>query len=75
MQGKPEKQQRRSRFGPPPDSDLIGIPLVVGIVLALLAISAGFIFLGWVGMVVLVVVLIAALAISYLVVTGSEDQG
>ena len=74
MQGVPEKHQRESRFRPPPDSDLIGIPLVIGIGVAVFAILAAFFFIGWIGMIVLVVALIAALAISYLVVTGSEDQ-
>jgi hypothetical protein len=40
---------------------------------ALLAIALAFIFLDWAGLIVLGVVLIAALAISYRVVTGSED--
>jgi membrane glycosyltransferase len=70
----PEKDQRKSRWGPPPDSDLIGIPLVLGIVVALLAIALAFVFLHWAGLIVLGVVLIAALAISYRVVTGSESQ-
>jgi hypothetical protein len=72
----PEKDQRKSRFGPPPDSDLIGIPLVLGMAVALLAITLAFVFLGgWGGLIVIGVVLIAALAISYRVVSGSENQG
>jgi hypothetical protein len=62
------------RFGPPPDSDLISIPLAVGLGLAVLAILAAFVFLGWVGMIVLGVVLIGALLISYRVVMDSEQR-
>jgi hypothetical protein len=69
----PEQDQRRSRWGPPPDSDLIGIPLVLGLAVAVIAILAAFYFIGWVGLIVLGVVLIAALAITYRVVTDSED--
>ena len=74
MERPPEQDQRKSRWGPPPDSDLIGIPLVLGIVVALLAIALAFVFLHWAGLIVVGVVLIAALAISYRVVTGSESQ-
>jgi hypothetical protein len=73
MERSPEQDRRKSRWGPPPDSDLIGIPLVLGMAVALLAIALAFIFLDWAGLIVLGVVLIAALAISYRVVTGSED--
>ncbi len=75
MEESPKQNQRRSRWGPPPDSDLIGIPLVLGVALAVLAILAMFLFIGWIGLIVLVVVLIAALAITYRVVTDSEDTG
>jgi hypothetical protein len=75
MEGPPEQDPRRkSRWQPPPDSDLTGIPLAVGVILAVLAIIAAFVFIGWVGMIVLVVVLIAALAISYRVITRSEIE-
>jgi hypothetical protein len=70
----PEQDQRKSRWGPPPDSDLIGIPLVLGIAVALLAITLAFVFLDWAGLIVVGVVLIAALAISYRVVTESESK-
>jgi hypothetical protein len=73
MERSPEQDRRKSSWGPPPDSDLIGIPLVLGMAVALLAIALAFIFLDWAGLIVLGVVLIAALAISYRVVTGSED--
>lgn len=70
----PEQDQRKSRWEPPPDSDLIGIPLVLGMAVALLAITLAFVFLGgWGGLIVVGVVLIAALAISYRVVTSSEN--
>jgi hypothetical protein len=74
MEGPPDQDQGRSRWTPPADSDLIGIPLVLGLALAMLAIIASFIFLDWVGFVVLAVVLIAALAISYRVITESESD-
>jgi hypothetical protein len=41
---------------------------------ALLAITLAFVFLDWAGLIVVGVVLIAALAISYRVVTGSESE-
>jgi len=70
----PEQDRRRSRWLPPPDSDLTGIPLAVGGALAVLAILAAFVFVGWVGMVVLVVVLIVALGISYRVISASDTE-
>jgi hypothetical protein len=70
-----EQDQRKSRWEPPPDSDLIGIPLVVGMAVALLAIALAFVFLGGLGgLIVVGVVLIVALAISYRVVTSSEPR-
>lgn len=74
MESPSEESRRRSRWQPPPDSDLIGIPLVAGVTLAILAILASFIFIGWFGMIVLLVVLIAALAISLRVITASESE-
>lgn len=74
MSRSPE-DQRKSRWEPPPDSDLIGIPLVLGMAVVLLAIALAFAFLGgWGGLIVIGVVLIAALAISYRVVTRSEPE-
>jgi hypothetical protein len=70
----PEQDPRKSRWGPPPDSDLIGIPLVLGMAVALLAIALAFVFLDWAGLIVVGVVLIAALAISYRVVSESERR-
>lgn len=62
-----------SRWGPPPDSDLIGFPLFLGVLVAVLAIAAAFIFIGGVaGLIVLIVVLVLALAVSYRVVTASD---
>jgi len=76
MERSPERdrRQRKSRWGPPPDSDLIGIPLVLGVTAAILVILATFIFIGWEGVIVLGVVLIGALAISYRVVMDSETE-
>ena len=75
MERSREQDQRKSRWGPPPDSDLIGIPLVLGIVVAILVITLAFVFLGgWGGLIAVGVVLIAALAISYRVVTESESN-
>jgi hypothetical protein len=75
MSRSPEHDQRKSRWEPPPDSDLIGIPLVLGMAVALLAIALAFVFLGGLGgLIVLGIVLVAALAISYRVVTRSEPE-
>jgi flagellar basal body-associated protein FliL len=76
MERSSERDQRKSRWEPPPDSDLIGIPLILGIAVALLAIALAFVFLGgWGGLIVIGAVLIVALAISYRVVTSSENGG
>jgi hypothetical protein len=74
MASSPGQDRRRSRWQPPPDSDLIGIPLVAGVALAVLAILAALAFLGWIGLIVLVVVLLVALGISYRVVTASDTE-
>lgn len=75
MSPPPEQDQRKSRWGPPPDSDLIGIPLVVGMAVALVAIALAFAFLGgWGGLLVLGIVLILALWISYRVVMSSDVE-
>ena len=75
MERSPEQDRRRSRWEPPPDSDLVGIPLILGMAVALLAIALAFVFLGgWAGLIVIGVVLIAALAISYRVVSASESR-
>ena len=70
----PEKPPPKHPIGPPPDSDLIGIPLVLGVSLAVLAIIAAFWLAHWAGIIVLGVVLVAALAITYRVITDSERQ-
>jgi hypothetical protein len=72
MEGTTKKPRRR--LGPPPDSDLIGIPLVLGVVVAALAVMAMLVYVGWVGMILLVVVLLAALAVTYRVVTDSDSD-
>lgn len=74
MGNPPERDQRKSRWQPPPDSDLTGIPLAVGAILAVLAILAAFVFIGWFGLIVLIVVLLAALGISYRVITASDTE-
>jgi hypothetical protein len=66
--------QRKSKWQPPPDSDLPAIPLVLGVALAVLAIIAAFVWLGRVRMVVLIAVLLIALGISYRVVMSSESD-
>lgn len=66
----PEK--RTSCWQPPPDSDLVGIPLVLGLVVAVLAVIASFVFLDWFGFVVLLIVLIGGLALSFHVISASD---
>ena len=68
------KYSRKSRLEPPPDSDLIGIPLVLGMTVAVLAILATFFFIGWIGVIVLGAVLVTGLAVSYLVMSRSESD-
>lgn len=63
-----------SRPGPPPDSDLVGIPLVVGTILAVFAVIGAFWVEAWLGIVVLGVVLVLALAITYRVIASSEIE-
>jgi hypothetical protein len=72
MENPPEPGQRRSRWEPPVDSDLIGIPLVLGVALAIGVIVGAFWINGLLGVIVLGIFLIAALAISYRVVMSSE---
>ena len=74
MEGSPGPEQRRSRWVPPADTDLVGIPLVVGMVLALAAVVGAFWIDGLLGIVVLGIVLCAALWISYRVVTSSDIE-
>jgi hypothetical protein len=65
----------RSQWGPPPDSDLIGLPLFIGIAVAAAAIAAAFIFIGGLaGLIVLLAVLVLALGISYRVVVDSDTS-
>jgi uncharacterized membrane protein YkvI len=74
MSRSPEQDQRKSRWEPATDSDLIGIPLVVGMAVALLVITLAFVFLGgWGGLIAVGVVVIASLVISYRIVTSSEN--
>jgi hypothetical protein len=74
MEGSSGDDRSKRGWGPPPDSDLIGIPLVLGVTLAVIATIAAFIFIGWFGLIVLGVVLVAALAISFRVIMDSESD-
>lgn len=70
-----QEDRRDSRWVPPPDSDLIGIPLFLGVGAAILVIAAAFVFIGGVaGLLALLVVLVLALAISYRIVTASDPE-
>ncbi len=70
----PDNPDRR-QWGPPPDSDLIGIPLLIGLVVVAAAVVAAFVFVGMaVGMIALLVVLVLALAVSYRIVSDSDPK-
>lgn len=72
MEGKPPG---RRQWGPPPDSDLIGIPLFIGLAVAVVAIAVAFAFVGGLaGLIVLIAVLLIALAVSYRVTTDSDPR-
>lgn len=71
----PEKDRSDSRWGPPPDSDLIGIPLLLGIGVALLTIAAAFVFIGaFAGLIALLAAIVLALAIIYRVVMATDIE-
>ena len=73
MSESPGEKRSGSQWGAPPDSDLIGLPLFIGIAVAALAIAAAFVFIGGLaGLIVLIVVLVLALGISYRVGTDSD---
>jgi hypothetical protein len=75
MEGTPGKDRKSSRWVPPPDSDLTGIPLVLGLILSVVVVVAAFAFIGpLAGLVALVVILVIALAISYRVVTAADVE-
>jgi hypothetical protein len=72
---KDERDRSGSRWVPPSDSDLIGLPLFLGMGAAALVITAAFVFIGGLaGLLALIVVLVLALAISYRVVTASDPE-
>jgi hypothetical protein len=75
MEGPPEPPRERREWGPPPDSDLIGIPLVVGMIAAILVVVAAFVFIGvGAGIAALVLGLVLALAISYRIVSDADVE-
>jgi hypothetical protein len=75
MEGEPGNDRKRAGWGPPPDSDLVGVPLVVGLVIAVLFVVAAFVLIGpIVGIVALILVLILALAVSYRVVSDTDVE-
>lgn len=70
-----EPDRSRARWGPPPDSDLIGLPLLVGLLAAILVIAAAFVLIGALaGLLAVIVVAVLALAVSYRVVTDSDIE-
>lgn len=75
MEGTPDPGRKRGEWSPPPDSDLIGIPLIVGIVAAIAVVVLAFALIGaTAGIVALVLVLIAAFAISYRVFSDADVE-
>lgn len=75
MEGSPEPTRKRGAWSPPPDSDLIGIPLIAGIVAAIALVVAAFAFVGAAaGIVALLLVLIAAFAVTYRVVSDADVE-
>ena len=59
--------------GPPPDSDLVGIPLVIGIFVGVAAVIAAFWLIGGLaGVIVLAVVLVIAVWLSFRVIASSD---
>jgi hypothetical protein len=64
-----------SRWRPPADTDLVGLPLFVGMAVAAVAVVAAFMFIGGLaGLIVLIVVLVLALAVSYRAVMASDIE-
>ncbi|MBM3667603.1 MAG: hypothetical protein FJW90_09040 [Actinobacteria bacterium] len=71
MEGTPNGAPRGP--GPPPDSDLVVFPLLIGIVIALAAIGAAFWLIGaGAGIAVLVAVIAIAVVVAYRVLASSE---
>ncbi len=75
MEGTPEKNQKSSRWVPPPDSDLIGIPLVLGLLVSLVVIVAAFALIGpFVGLLALFLVVVLGLVIGYRVLAAADVE-
>jgi hypothetical protein len=76
MNASPPKQDGgRSRWGPPPNSDLIGLPLFFSVGAAIVAVGAAFVLIGgFAGLLTLIAVLVLALGISYRVTTDSDPR-
>jgi hypothetical protein len=71
----PHRDRSDSRWTPPADTDLVGLPLFVGMGVAAVAVVAAFMFIGGLaGLIVLIAVLVLALAVSYRAVMASDVE-
>ena len=71
-----ETEERSSDWDPPADSDLVGLPLILGLLLAIVVVVAAFLLIGaTAGLITVIVVVVAALAIAYRVFIASDTNG
>jgi len=75
MEGSSGQGPKEPRQGGPPDSDLIGIPVVLGVALAFLAALAAFVLIGpMVGLLVVIAAVVIGLLISFREIRRAEIE-